>query len=104
MSLNISLYEQARNLTALTEKDRQNKATERARQIIDEITPALLESARNGNYIYSFALADEDRESSTNYTVKTLSNLLEAQGLTTNYTWGRNTFDILRRNNNENEK
>ncbi len=99
-----SLYEQAVALTAQAEDIKRQKATARATQIIKEITPALLENAKNGYYIYSFTLDDEDRESATNYTVKTLSKLLKEQGFQTNYAWDRNTLDILWRNNNENEK
>lgn len=90
-----SLYEQAVALTAQAEDERHEKATARANQIIEEITPALLENAKNGYYIYSFVLSDEDLESSTNYTVKELSKILQAQGFTVSYSWSTNTLNIL---------
>ena len=89
-----SLYEQAVALTAQAEEVRHEEATARATKIIEEITPALLENAKNGYYIYSFMLSDEDRESSTNYTVKKLTKILEAQGFTINYSWNTNTLNI----------
>lgn len=92
--MSYSLYEQAVALTAQVEEIRHKEATARATKIIEKITPALLESAKNGNYIYSFVLSNEDRKSSTNYTTEELSKILEAQGFTTNYAWSTNTFDI----------
>lgn len=89
-----SLYEQAVALTAQAEEVRHKEATARATKIIEEITPALLENAKNGYYIYSFVLSDEDLESSTNYTVKELTKILEAQGFTINYSWNTNTLNI----------
>jgi hypothetical protein len=89
-----SLYEQAVTLTAQAEEIRHKEATARATKIIEEITPALLESAKDGNYVYSFVLSDEDLESSTNYTVKELSKILETQGFTTKYSWCKNTLNI----------
>lgn len=90
-----SLYEQAVALTAQAEEVRHKEATARATKIIEEITPALLENAKNGYYIYSFVLSDEDLESSTNYTVKELSKILQAQGFTVSYSWSTNTLNIL---------
>ena len=92
--MSYSLYEQAVALTAQAEEVRHKEAAARATKIIEKITPALLESAKNGNYIYSFVLSNEDCKSSTNYTTKELSKILEAQGFTTNYAWNANTFDI----------
>lgn len=89
-----SLYEQAVALTAQAEEVRHKEATAHATKIIEEITPALLENAKNGYYIYSFVLSDEDLESSTNYTVKELTKILEAQGFTINYSWSTNTLNI----------
>lgn len=92
--MSYSLYEQAVALTAQAEEVRHEEATARATKIIEEITPALLENAKNGYYIYSFVLSDEDLESSTNYTVKELTKILEAQGFTINYSWSTNTLNI----------
>lgn len=78
-----NLFAKLITLTSEAEVNKERAATERAEQIIADNTPAMLQAATNGAYAYTIVISPDDTPSSSNYTVKKLQEILNANKFTT---------------------
>lgn len=80
-----NLFAKLTTLTSEAEATKERVATDKAEKIIADNTPAMLQAATNGAYAYTIVISPDDTPSSSNYTVKKLEQILNANNFTTQY-------------------